>query len=161
MLENKELDHVIIIFENCESVSLAANNINALMIDGVKEKWQVYFPHNADVKVETMYKDYTCERFNIEIDKRANVLENMHVFVKDGVILPFDRIKLYKDITDIEIHYTDGTWNYIILPWGGVNGDESAEENDFQICNDYVDEFTDSSGISITVEAPCSWRSKY
>ena len=161
MLDSKEIDHIIIVFENCESVSLAANNINALKIDGVKEKWQVHFPHNADVEVETMWKDYTCEKFNIEIDKKANVLGNMQTFVKDDVILPFDRIKSYKDITDIEINYTDGTWDYVILPWGGVDGNETAEENDFQICNNYVDEFTDSSGISVTVEAPCSWRSKY
>lgn len=161
MLEDKVINFVSLILETRERISVDREHINDLGISGIKERWRLYTPNNSIVEAETMTKDYTCDRFHIEIKKEANDPKDLHNFTKGNVVLPFDRLKKYKDITGIMIIYMDGETEYVHVPWGGKDGNEDAEENDFQIINDFVDEFNDATGISITIEAPIEWRSKY
>ena len=161
MLEDKVINFVSLILETCERIHIDREHINDLNISGIKERWRLYTPNNSLVEAETITKDYTCDKFHIEIKKKANDPKDLHNFVKGNVVLPFDRLKKYKDITGIMISYMDGEDEYVHVPWGGKNGNEDAEENDFQVVNDFVDEFNDATGISVTIEAPTSWRSKY
>lgn len=161
MLEDKVINFVSLILETCERISIDREYLNYFSINNVKENWRLFSPSNSNVEVETMTKDHTCDKIHLEIKKEANEASNLHNFSKNNKILPFDRLIQYKDITGISIEYMDGTEDYIHVPWGGKNGNEDAEENDFQVINSFIDEFNDTSGLSITVEAPIGWRSKY
>ena len=161
MLEDKVINFVSLILENCERISVDREHLNYFSINNVKENWRLFSPSDSNVEVETMTKDHTCDKVRLEIKKEANEAYNFHSFDKNNKILPFDRLRQYKDITGISIEYMDGTEDYVHVPWGGRDGNEDAEENDFQIINNFVDELNNASGLSVTIEAPIEWRSKY
>lgn len=161
MLEDKVINFISLILETCERISIDREHLNDFSINNVKENWRLFSPSNSNVEAETMTKDYTCDRVRLEIKKEANEISNLYSFDKSNKILPFDRLKKYKDITGIMISYMDGEDDYVHVPWSGKGGNEDAEENDFQVINSFIDEFNDTSGLSITIEAPIGWRSKY
>lgn len=113
----KNIESIVLHFENCESIEIEGRYIGEIEIRGLK---QVIRRHANSIKT---YR--TCEDFVLEIHRDANKKYKFFGMISDDVL--FNRIMNTKDIVSITIKYNDRTIDDdIYIPY-------NEEENTFAI----------------------------
>ena len=95
----KNIESVILYFENCESIEIEGRHIGELEIRGLKD---VIKRHGSGIK---NYR--TCEDFIIEIHKDADKKYKSFGMISDQTL--FVRLMNTRDITSITVKYDDGS----------------------------------------------------
>lgn len=95
----KNIESIVLHFENCESIEIEGRYIGEIEIRGLK---QVIRRHANSIKT---YR--TCEDFVLEIHKDADKKYKSFGMISDKVL--FNRLMDTRDIVSITIKYNDGT----------------------------------------------------
>ena len=127
-----DLTKIELNFENCDSVTIDASNIEEMKIEEITEN--TYYSRGDLIKTRA------CENFWIVIKPKANVI--YHEFQNENRPMKiFDRLRIWQDIVSVTLHYSDGTAEQeIYIPW----------ENDFQN-NNRAMRVTENRGFEISI----------
>lgn len=107
----KKVKEITLVFENCESVDLKSDMFTALTIEGVTTGFCVNcFQYSKGEVCEFL----RCNSFGITLKENSNLKTNT------GSEL-WPRVKRFMDITHISLKFSDGTEEYISVPWEGDN----------------------------------------
>lgn len=103
------LEHVDIVFENCEVASVKKKDILHLFVTDIKES---IFVDNYTEKIDFCEKIKMAEKISLLLRPSANVkcdgLHNQRLF---------DRIAAFNDVTHLDVFYEDGSHDYIAVNW--------------------------------------------
>lgn len=113
----KNIESIILHFENCESIEIEGRYIGEIEVRGLK---QVISRHGNGIR------DYRiCDDFVLEIHKDADKRYKSFGMISDDVL--FNRLMNTRDIVSITIKYNDGSIdNDIYVPY-------HEEENTFSM----------------------------
>lgn len=104
---------ISLILENCESVTFNyPSEVYMLKTSDIKEKVVSYY--------NTITKQKYVDGFSIIFGGHCGELGT---FSPDENKLPIERLNQYKDVTEINIEYEDGTVEQLGVSWEGVNND--------------------------------------
>ena len=114
----QKLNSVKIIFENCEALTIPAEDILHIEINNISKNYSfldgwchVDSINNADKAIIFISKDAnTCKYFNVMFSN----------------ITPFERMTRYNDITHLNLRYEDGVIESYVVAFKG------NEENNLQ-----------------------------
>lgn len=124
---SEKVQKVVLALENCEVISIPAENIEYMYVEGFDETC-----HFSKYE-KTMHKHKQARFFQINIDKDANILENTEKDFNIDEMLPFERIMRHRDIAQIHIEYENGENEWFFAPWEGddyTNQLQDAKMND-------------------------------
>jgi hypothetical protein len=119
----KKVKNIDIVFENCESVALTPDMFCGLEIKGVTKEYCVNCFQYEKGEVNEFKK---CEYFGIRINQKGKKVQT-----SGSEMSLVKRVKLSNDITNIEINFTDGTSDYISVPWGEDEYNNSKQKTKF------------------------------
>ena len=102
-----EIKHVELVFENIDVISLDPNQIKWLNIEGINNN----IAFNGIQTIEQV----SCDYFIIEIKDPKNI-EHYEHGIDEFKTTAFGRICM-NDLTHISITYTDGSDDYISIPY--------------------------------------------
>ena len=114
----QKLNSVKIIFENCEALTIPADDILHIEINNISKNYSFTKPwyhinltNNADKAIILISKDAnTCKYFDTMFSN----------------ITPFERMTRYNDITHLDLRYEDGVKESFVVTYKG------EEENRLQ-----------------------------
>jgi hypothetical protein len=112
----REVKYIKLILENCEEIMLKKEHI------GIIEMFNI----NRTISRRAMNyisDALIAENIFIQISSKANVIESYSFTWNGNNTLPFDRLTRWNDITAIDVHFEDGSSEYILVNWN--------EESDF------------------------------
>ena len=95
----KNIESIILHFENCESIEIEGRHIGEIEVRGLK---QVITSHGNGIRNYRI-----CDDFVLEINKNANKKYHSFGMISDDVL--FNRLMNTKDIVSLTIKYNDGT----------------------------------------------------
>ena len=109
----KTIKSVDLTFENCEFCNLKPDMFTGLVVENiVKSHWINCFQYEKGEVDEFL----NCSLFRISINKKGCEAKVSELFDPKSLR---ERIKSWKDITHVHLHFNDGTDEYIGVPWGG------------------------------------------
>src|SRR5690606_31857933 len=116
------LKNVEIVLENCEVITIPAEDFEYLSIQDVKESCYI---HSSSFRVDKISSD-----IHMAIKDSANILENYpSMTFEEQTQLPFDRLLNYADITQIHFKFEDKNESYVVyVDWH----DEDEYSNRYQ-----------------------------
>lgn len=116
------LKNVEIVLENCEVITIPAEDFEYLSIKDVKESCYI---HSSNFSVNRI-----SEYIYMAIKESANILANYpSMTTKEQTQLPFDRLLNFADITQIHFKFEDENKSYFVYTeWH----DEDEYSNRFQ-----------------------------
>ena len=106
--KEKKIKSVHLVLENCEVIVIPFKRINYMFFTLNRQSYEIsgdYFKEN-----------YWTDDFYIEIE---NDPELMHSNSPNDHISVRDRLKMYHDITHIDLIFSDGSNMYVTVPWVG------------------------------------------
>ena len=124
--QDKEIKKITLVFENCETCELNPDMFERLSIYGIKQDITVF---NSCKLIE---EEYSCVDFILEINKKG-LKQNASSYGNSYQSLE-DRLKISKDITSVDITYSDDTRQEIYVPWS----DEDEFENEYQFIKELI-----------------------
>lgn len=95
----KNIESIILHFENCESIEIEGRHIGEIEVRGLK---QVISRHGNGIRNYRI-----CDDFVLEIHKNADKKYHSFGMISDDVL--FNRLMNTKDIVSLTIKYNDGT----------------------------------------------------
>lgn len=117
---NKKVSKIKLIFENISVCELDKTMFSQFFMSGIKNSFLINCYQYGNGENE---KRLSCEMFYIEINlKGLKQLCSLENFTLE------ERLKIYNDITSVEIYYDNGTVEAIYVPWN----DENDFENKYQ-----------------------------
>lgn len=122
-----DLDRIVIIFENCDSVSLHKDVLSGFWVSGITEEYSLI--SNALLSTKRIGESFLGIRKDLVKFTTTNFGSNL-----------LERLEKYKDITHYYLHLTDGSEIKLELPWSG----DSAYHNDSEY------HYQDSKNVQIT-----------
>ena len=127
--ENKKIKKITLVFENCETCDLKVDMFERLTIYGITQ----------DITINSLYKsverNYSCDDLILEINEKG-LKQNTDCYDNDYQSLE-DRLKTCKDITAVDITYTDNTKQSIYVLWNN----EDEYENKYQTITQWAENF--------------------
>ena len=114
-MQGKKLKQINNILENCEVISVPIERIGNFYFKNITKN---YWFDETDSELDT---DYTTNEFYIVLPVKANIFlkaDYQNVFSDYKV---FDRLTEYRDITHIDLIFTDDTSQYIAVPYEEEN----------------------------------------
>ena len=116
-MDRKQLDYIVIGFENVENIVISAENVATFMFDKIVES------RAKSWYTESCYINKMAYSSCIVLRPEANV--EMPDWQEE--ITVFNRILKFNDITDVELVYDDKTNEYISVRW-----DDGEYSNSYQ-----------------------------
>lgn len=120
-MKDKKLKEIDLVYENCDVHTLTPGMFGRLIVSGIKRSYWINCYQYKDGETK---KDFDCESFGIFINKKAFKLKHPHNF---GETL-HTRLKKWKDITHIHLHFEDGSDEYITVPWEGEHAENELQQ---------------------------------
>lgn len=108
----KEVKSIELVLENCEMIEIKREHIGSFNLSNIRRSI-------SRIAANSICDSLSAEDAFIQISSKANTINSYSFTWDDNKILPFDRLTQHKDITAIEIHYEDGSNEYIYVNWGG------------------------------------------
>lgn len=119
-----EVKQIMLIFENCESMTIPRKYIGVLFIDDIKTSI-------SRCAINSISKSSSCESFGILIKSEYSELGRDRLINLFTDAKPFERALQYSDITSIEVVYEDDSKEVIYVNW--CDSDELwAFNNEYQ-----------------------------
>jgi hypothetical protein len=116
---DRKIDHIDLVLENCEVITVYHDNIERIFTGKV---YKMLHSQQDDI-----WDSQWTNFLNLKLKKSANTF----VFTNEGKAgerTALDRLKA-RDITHIDIHYTEGANDYISVPWKGMSDFHNKCEN--------------------------------
>jgi hypothetical protein len=111
----KKVKFVDLVFENCEFARLKPNMFSGLAISGIQKN---YIINCCQYKKGECLEDISCESFRIMINNEGlKNAEFTDALDKNETLR--DRLNKFKDITHINLVFSDNKKEYIQVPWKG------------------------------------------
>jgi hypothetical protein len=110
-LEFKKVSKIDIVLENCEVLTFDRVHIDRFYMDGIFKSISID-SHHLEAKGSYL-------KLNIAGNTLDAYAENFRDL--DDLEFPFDRISKHHDIVAIDVHFEDGTSNYIFVNWYGTD----------------------------------------
>lgn len=115
----KSIDYISIVLENCEVFDVPIKQVHWLYLRDIK-KTLTYSENSL-----SEYLSASFVRVDLKMEGLTKILSSFYNMIdfpkepdKKGYTLPV-RIRDEGDITHIDVRYTDGTNEYISVPWAG------------------------------------------
>lgn len=108
----KKVKKIVIVFENCDGVTLTPKMFDQLCIDEITTEYLINCFQYKDGEVSKYIK---CKYFSIDINE--NGLKSKLGFDSNETLR--NRLLAHKDITHIHIYFNNGDDEYITVPWKG------------------------------------------
>ena len=112
-----ELYYIEITFENCETMSIDAQDINYIYIDGITDSY-CFRRYSEDNVFESDIKE--CKHFVIILEETADIEHKAFGVDDDVKETVFQRLTEFNDITSIELHKEKENIT-IQVPWNYEN----------------------------------------
>lgn len=115
----RRVERIDIVLENCEVIEIKAEDTGTIYVGEIyRTIWRV-----ASNSISEIVRSKSVI---IELLDRANCSESYANTWSGNEELPFDRLTKHRDICALDIVYTDGTNDYIYVPWGGDDDYENS-----------------------------------
>lgn len=114
-MRNKKLKQIDIVLENCEVITIPVERISNFYFKNITTN---YWFDETDSEIDA---DYATDEFYIILPDEANIFlkaDYQNIFSDYKI---FDRLTEYQDITHIDLIFTDGTSQYIAVPYEEEN----------------------------------------
>lgn len=102
-----ELTSIDLVLENCEVLTFQRNDIGGFWCDRITTSV-------ARLGCNSITRRASCQEFFIELHPDADVAYDGFGDEKPS---KFSRLMEYPDITHIDLHFDDGTSEYVTVPW--------------------------------------------
>lgn len=120
----EQISKIELILENCEVITISGKYIGSFEVNNL----QTSIRRTA---INSIDKVQECESFVLSVYRDANVIQNTFLDTGHYKVIIFDRIHNYKDITAIEVHFTNGKKEYICMPWCSATGDKNIYQKSY------------------------------
>lgn len=115
----RRVERIDIVLENCEVIKIRAEDSGSCYVGEIDRTIR-------RVASNSISEVARSKSVIIELLDRANCSESYATTWDGNEELPFDRLTKHRDICALDIVYTDGTNDYIYVPWGGDDDYENS-----------------------------------
>lgn len=133
IFEDKIIDHISVVFENCEAGIVPQKYIKHITIGDIKSTYSTYSNLYPEIHIR-FHTDFLYITFK-------NLKDIMYTgFKGDPKKSLLDRIIRCRDITHIHFYFKDKTDLYLGVPWNDAGSQYTNFQQIFKQCINYYDE---------------------
>ncbi|MFH2044404.1 MAG: hypothetical protein ABIK92_04585 [Pseudomonadota bacterium] len=123
-MKDRKIKYIDIVYENCEIHRLKPDMFSGLIIRNITKEYCINCFQYEKGEVNQFIN---CTYFSIFINKKG-MAHRERGLQRDTLR---KRIKDFKDITHVDLFFTNGTNEYISVPWGGDNYENEKQKVEF------------------------------
>lgn len=148
-LWERKIEHVDLVFENCESARLEPDMFYGLAIRGIKKNYNI---NCAQYKNGEYWENTTCEKFYITINEKGlkEAKFNDPQFDKNEILKT--QLDKWRDITHVHIYFEGKNDEYISVPWKGEKDSRYNMTNECQFHERIKNTENDSINLAIEIK---------